>query len=153
MPAEVTLTAEFSRQGLAELRDRIDELLVGVSSANSPVDSDLPEPQRAEMKVSALWERLGEKSRDYLLACARRPANEEFSLDELSQSLALEVGTVKAFHRNVSRSAADVEPKELELFKRLRETVSDGGRTKSVTKLRMNTHVRTAVLAVSERKS
>ena len=138
----VTFSVEFSREGLLDLRRRLDDLL-GDGSAGARAGDRADAEELSADKVRGVWERLGETSRRYLVAAATFDG--EFTVDDLVVAMNLPpdaAGKVKAYHRNVARSAAQVEPVELPVL----ESRRDGSRTK----LRMIRPVRDVVQSLAE---
>jgi hypothetical protein len=138
---QLTVTTELSRRGLMALRERLDELLragttQGVADGNGRSDEEV-----AEGTVRDLWRRLGETSRRYLCAAAEASMDDEFVLDDIAARMSVDVQQVKAYHRNVARSAAQVSPDR---------GIFDSRREGTRTRLRMPPQVRTAVIAISK---
>src|SRR4051812_23512202 len=139
-PPLITFSVEFSLEGLLDLRRRLDDLL-GEGLPDTGVGDDVDADELAAAKVRGVWARLGETSRRYLLAASTFDA--EFTVDDLVGAMDLppdSAGKVKAYHRNVARSAAQVEPVEVSVL----ESRRDGSRTR----LRMTQPVRDAVQAL-----
>jgi hypothetical protein len=128
---EISLRTELSRAGLIALRQRIDDLLEGLPE-NPPAQTPGSEAELAEKKARAAWDRLGTTTRDYLAACARLAgAGKGFSIDDVATEMGVEHSKALAYHRNVMRTAATAEPRDVALITSSR----NAGRTQlSITK-------------------
>jgi hypothetical protein len=122
VPVQITLSAEWTREGLTALRDRIDQLLDA-----SPIDTPIQEaaaptsPARQvswdRVKANSSWERLSGNTRNYLVACARVALRADpFSVEDVASEMGEEHSTVLAYHRNVMRTAAASEPADWPLI-------------------------------------
>jgi hypothetical protein len=141
-PVELTLKTEFSRVGLIELRDRIDELLAGMPATAS--ESRASTQDLATLKITELRQRLGKNSWPYLLACANSFNDDAwFTLDEVAAVMSRPVSAIRAYHRNVGRSEAQVDEELGPGTPPLIEARTDG-RQKSY---RMSAQIRRALLA------
>lgn len=136
-----TLSFEFSRNGLLELRERIDDLL----ESFGPDEDEPSAEERARRKVGELWPRLKTgNSRRYLEACAAR-GDGWFTIEDVASDLGETAATTKAFHRNVARSAAVSEPRTTSLFETRRE--------KKRTTLHMPAEIRDAIKHVTHQSN
>src|SRR4051812_1272218 len=95
-PIQMTLTFEFSREGLHELKRRVDELLGGVPGSTEPASQR--DASQSRRKVTLLWGRLAETSRAYLVACSR--VESEFTIEDIAHAMGEPPTRVQAFHRN-----------------------------------------------------
>jgi hypothetical protein len=143
---QITFTVEFSQDGLLDLQRRLSDLLGTGPAADveaAPTESEMA--AAAASKARALWDRLGESLRDYLAAAATLDG--EFTVDDVVTAMNLgEDGArlVKAYHRNVARSAAVTEPRDVPILESRRE----GNRTK----LRMSEPARSAITALAQER-
>src|SRR4051812_35927242 len=111
MPPQMSFTVEFSREGLLDLRRRIDELLGETGAAASPLEPASGK-ESAKRKVRAVRARHGKTSWEFVVAGAQHFAEgEEFTLEGVAQAMGLgaNVGKVKAYPRNGSRSERPVD--------------------------------------------
>jgi hypothetical protein len=141
IPVQITLTTELSRAGLLSVRRRIDELLEQMP--DRPADlQPVSDDEAAAAKARATWQRLGAKSqsRKYLLACARQPG--DFTIEEIASEMHEAHPQVLAYHRNVSRSSAAAEPRDVDLI----STHRQGG----LTRLSLAKAARDAILDLSK---
>jgi hypothetical protein len=146
---QITLSAEWTREGLAALRDRIHLLLEALPS-ELPVDASAEPPSPARqvawdrVKANSSWERLSDNTRDYLVACARVALREDtFSVEDVASEMGVEDhATVLAYHRNVMRTARTAEPADWPLISSSRA----GGRTQ----LSMTKGVATSLVGLAE---
>jgi len=123
---ELTLTTEFSRAGLSELRDRIDALLAEMASPSEPGAST---QDLGTLKIAELRQRLGENSWPYLMACGTSFDDEAwFTLDEVAAVMGQPVSAIRAYHRNVGRSEAQVDDELGSAAPALFEARTDGRR-------------------------
>lgn len=143
MPPTFTVTAEFTREGLLELRKQLDELMLQAPSGavQSLGEIAVAEERAATLmasdKVSAIRNHLGEASWRFLRTCAEEfNDGDEFNLEfvadamhddpELSDEAML--AKVKAYHRNVTRSEKKVNGYLAPGVPPLLESRWDGGR-------------------------
>lgn len=114
MAPQMSLTVEFSREGLLDLRQRLDELLGQLveegRGGGGPSMEVLARDKVREMRARLRTK--GSKSWDFVRTCAMEFGDDqEFSLEQVAEAMDLRdgVGKVRAYHRNVSRSEKQVD--------------------------------------------
>lgn len=134
-PIQASISVELSRAGLTQLRGQIDELLSALADASATADEIAA---TSADKTQAVWAKLGTSSREYLLACAS--FDEPFTLDQVVDVMGLDrsdIDRVRAYHRNVSRSAGLTDPRGTPLM--------TGRRRGARTQLTMASDVRASI--------
>jgi hypothetical protein len=113
MTATVRFEVKLERQALIDLRDQVDRLVDAVGEAETldwqTETGPATEGELAKVKIGLLWERLGEKSRAFLKACAEFPPATEFTFEDVASKLGDSVGSARSRHRNISRALRQVE--------------------------------------------
>jgi hypothetical protein len=145
---EITIRTELNRPALLALRERIDQLLEGAlaeAPPEPPADAATEvadQGARESAKANAAWERLSGNTRQYLAACAELAGRQEtFSIVDVAAEMDASHSKVLAYHRNVMRTAAAVEPESTALITSTRSA----GRTQlSMSKAASQTLLRLA---------
>lgn len=138
MNSQMTITVEFSRDGLLSLRRQIDEFL-------GPERTDSAELHRSSTAspsdlAAAIDTRFGKSSKRFLEACADLAAERDtFTLTEVAERMDEDINDVRAYSRNLGRSEKQLSG-SAPLLQRRREA--------GVTRYSMNPELRSAILAV-----
>jgi hypothetical protein len=100
------IEGELTRANLVKARDQLGELLDDSPAQTSDAKGDGDLPAR---KVEALWDRSpSPASWNFLHEAAHRYDDEEFTFLDFAKDLEESDATVKAWHRNLSRSIKPV---------------------------------------------
>jgi hypothetical protein len=103
MPTQINLTTELSRERLLELRDEIDALL-GFSPAGPPASTtEVPVPGAIDSVAIALRDRLSPNLKSLVKYIVEQQADREFYWEDVAAGLGRDVGTVKSWHRSLSK--------------------------------------------------
>ncbi len=149
VPVQITLSAEWTREGLIALRDRIDylvEALPNEAAVDAAVEPPSPARQiaRDRVKANSSWERLSDNTRRYLAACARVALRDgAVSVEDVAAEMDEDHATVLAYHRNVMRTARSAEPADWPLI--------TSNRAGARTQLSMTQGVATALISLAEK--
>jgi hypothetical protein len=108
MATTIHFETELTREGLEAVRADIERLLSGIGGDGADVEWRLP--TLAQQRVDQLWPRLGDHLRSLLTASAREFDDAaSFTLEDLADKLAVDLKTLKSWHRNLSRSIKRVD--------------------------------------------
>jgi hypothetical protein len=104
MPTQVSLVTELSRERLIELRDEIDALL-GLPPAETSGQHQQPTSSAGAVDPLAikLRDRLSPNLKRLVAHIAANHGSGEFNWDDVATGMGEKVGTVKSWHRSLSK--------------------------------------------------
>ncbi len=103
MPTQITLITELSRERLLELRDQIDALLGPAPAVSSGPATPSTTAGSVDDLVSQLRARLNNNLQSFVKFLVDRYSGREFIWDDVARDMHRELGTIKSWHRSVSK--------------------------------------------------
>jgi hypothetical protein len=102
MPTPLTLTTELTREGLLAVRDEIDALLAQV-----PALAAVPVPAAPQSSLDPLAielkSHLSAATRNLVQFLVDNYVGQSFTWDDVAAAMKVDVGSVKSWHRSVSK--------------------------------------------------